>query len=91
MSELVKREVVKIFMDHIKSNNLDNPQQSVYKIGHSTESALMYTVNLVHKYHPWETEKWSSQGDGLSIQVKFNGKYHYGLQAIVYIQRVVFI
>ena len=42
MSKLVKQVVVKQLMQHINSNNLDNPHQSAYKTGHSTETALLH-------------------------------------------------
>ena len=44
MSKLVERVVVK----HINSNNLDNPWQSVYKSGHSTETTLLHIKNEIH-------------------------------------------
>ena len=34
-------------MQHISSNNLDNPNQSVYKTGHSTETAFLHLKNEV--------------------------------------------
>ena len=48
MSNLVKRVVVKQVMQHINSNNLDNPHQSAYKTGHSTETALRHMKNEIH-------------------------------------------
>ena len=30
------------------SNNLDNPHQSAYKTGHSTETALLHIKNEIH-------------------------------------------
>ena len=42
MSKLVEQVVVKQLMQHINSNNLDNPHQSAYKTGHSTETALLH-------------------------------------------------
>ena len=35
-------------MQHINSNNLDNPRQSAYKSGHSTETALLHIKNEIH-------------------------------------------
>ena len=35
-------------MQHINSNNLDNPHQSVYKTGHFTETALVHIKNDIH-------------------------------------------
>ena len=35
-------------MQHINSNNLDNPRQSAYKSGHSTETALLLIKNEIH-------------------------------------------
>ena len=35
-------------MQHINSNNLDNPRQSAYKSGHSTETALLHINNEMH-------------------------------------------
>ena len=35
-------------MSHINNNKLDNPHQSVYKTGHSTETALLSIKNEVH-------------------------------------------
>ena len=38
----VVRVVAKQLLEHINANNLDNPYQSAYKAGHSTETALLY-------------------------------------------------
>ena len=46
MSKLER--VVKQLMQHINSNNLDNPRQSSYKSGHSTETALLHIKNKIH-------------------------------------------
>ena len=35
-------------MQHINSNNLENPHQSAYKTGHSTETALLHIKNESH-------------------------------------------
>ena len=48
MSKLVKRVVVRQLMQHINGNNLDNPRQSAYKSGHSTETTLLYIKNEIH-------------------------------------------
>ena len=48
MSKLVERVVVKQFMQHINSNNLENPHQSTYKTGHSTQTALLHNKNEIH-------------------------------------------
>ena len=48
ISNLVERVVVKQLMQHINSNNLDNPHQSAYKNGHSTETALLHIKTEVH-------------------------------------------
>ena len=48
MSKLVERVVVKQLMQHINSNNLDNPRHSAYKSGHSTETALLHIRNEVN-------------------------------------------
>ena len=48
MSKLVERVVVKQLMQHINSNNLDNPRQSACKSGHSTETALLLIKNEIH-------------------------------------------
>ena len=48
MSKLVEWLVVKQFMQHINSNNLDNPHLSAYKTGHSTETVLMHIKNEIH-------------------------------------------
>ena len=48
MSKLVERVVVKQLMQHINSNNLDNPRQSAYKSGHSTKTALLHIKNEIH-------------------------------------------
>ena len=42
MSKLVQQVIVKQLMQHINSNNLDNPHPPAYKIGHSTETALLH-------------------------------------------------
>ena len=41
MSKLVKRVVAKQLLEHIHVHSLDNPYQSAYKTGHSTETALV--------------------------------------------------
>ena len=48
MSKLVERVVAKQLMSHINNNKLDNPHQSAYKPGHSTETALLSIKNEVH-------------------------------------------
>ena len=48
MSKSVERVVARQLMQHINSNNLDNPRQSAYKSGHSTETALLYIKNEIH-------------------------------------------
>ena len=48
ISKLVERVVAKQLLEHINVNNLDNPYQSTYKAGHSTETALLYIKNEVH-------------------------------------------
>ena len=48
ISKLVEWVVVKQLMQHINSNNLDNPHQSAYKTGHSTETALLHIKNVIH-------------------------------------------
>ena len=53
MSKLVERVVVKQLMQHINSNNLDNPRQSAYKSGHSTETALLHIKNEIHLSLSW--------------------------------------
>ena len=35
-------------MQHINTNNLDNPRQSAYKSGHSTKTALLHIKNEIH-------------------------------------------
>ena len=44
MSKLVEQVVVKKLIQHISSNNLENPHQS----GHSTETALLHIKNEIH-------------------------------------------
>ena len=53
MSKLVERVVVKQLMQHINSNNLDNPRQSLYKSDHSAETALLHIKNKIHLSLPW--------------------------------------
>ena len=53
MSKLVERVVVKQLMQHINSNNLDNPRQSAYKSGHSNETALLHIKNEIHLSLSW--------------------------------------
>ena len=45
LSKLVEQVVAK---QHINNNKLDNPYQSAYKPGHSTETALLSIKNEVH-------------------------------------------
>ena len=40
--------VAKQLVEHIHVHNLDNPYQSAYKTGHSTETALLFIKNEVH-------------------------------------------
>ena len=48
LSKLVERVVAKQLTSHINNNKLDNPYQSAYKPGHSTETALLSIKNEVH-------------------------------------------
>ena len=52
LSKLVERVVAKQLTSHINNNKLDNPHQSAYKPGHSTETALlsikMRSISLAH-------------------------------------------
>ena len=48
ISKLVKQVVAKQLLEHIHVHNLDNPYQSAYKTGHSTETALLSIKNEVH-------------------------------------------
>ena len=44
----MERVVAKQLTSHINYNKLDNPHQSAYKPGHSTETALLSIKNEVH-------------------------------------------
>ena len=48
MSKLVEQVVVKQLMQHINSNNPDNPHQLAYNTGHSTETALLHIKTKIH-------------------------------------------
>ena len=48
LSKLVERVVARQLTSHINNNKLDNPHQSAYKPGHSTETALLSIKNKVH-------------------------------------------
>ena len=48
MSKLVERVVAKQLLEHIHVHSLNNPYQSAYKTGHSTETALLSIKNEVH-------------------------------------------
>ena len=48
ISKLVERVVASQLNDHVSSNGLENVRQSAYKLGHSTESALLSIKNDVH-------------------------------------------
>ena len=48
LSKLVERVVAKQLTSHINNKKLDNPHQSAYKPGHSTETALLSIKNEVH-------------------------------------------
>ena len=48
ISKLVKRVVATQLNDHVSLNGLENVRQSAYKLGHSTESALLSIKNDVH-------------------------------------------
>ena len=45
MSKLVERVVAKQLLEHIYVHNLDNPYQSAYKAGHSTETAVHFSLS----------------------------------------------
>ena len=47
ISELVERVLHKQLLEHIHVHNLDNPYQSAYKAGHSTETVLLSIKNEV--------------------------------------------
>ena len=48
ISKLVERVVAKQLVDHIHRHGLDNQYQSAYKLGHSTETALVSIKNDTH-------------------------------------------
>ena len=48
LSKLVGRVIARQLTSHINNNKLDNPHQSAYKPGHSTETALLSIKNEVH-------------------------------------------
>ena len=48
LSKLVERVVARQLTSHINNIKLDNPHQSAYKPGHSTETALLSIKNEVH-------------------------------------------
>ena len=48
ISKLVERVVVSQLNDHVSLIGLENVRQSAYKLGHSTESALLSIKNDVH-------------------------------------------
>ena len=53
MSKLVEHVVAKQLLEHIHVHSLDNPYQSAYKTGHSTETALLSIKNEVHLSMSW--------------------------------------
>ena len=55
ISKLVERVVAKQLLEHIHVHNLDNPYQSAYKAGHSTETALLY-MKMKFTYHCQEVK-----------------------------------
>ena len=48
LSKLVECVVASQLNDHVSVNGLENVRQSAYKLGHSTESALLSIKNDVH-------------------------------------------
>ena len=48
ISKLVERVASSQLIEHINRNGLDNPHQSAYKSGHSTETALLSIKNQIH-------------------------------------------
>ena len=48
ISKIVEQVVASQVIDHIKSNGLDNQNQSAYKVGRSIETALL---SIQHKIH----------------------------------------
>ena len=60
MSKLVERVVVKQLMQHINSNNLDNPRQSAYKSGlHRNHPAAYKKTRSISHYHGASLLHWS--------------------------------
>ena len=55
ISKLVERVVAKQLLEHIHAHNLDNPYQSAYKAGHSTETALL-CIKMKFTYHCQEVK-----------------------------------
>ena len=47
-SKLVERVVASQLNDHVSLNGLENVRQSAYKLGHSTESALLSIKNDIY-------------------------------------------
>ena len=66
LSKLVERVVAKQLMSHINNNKLNNPYQSAYKPGHSTETALlsikMKSISLWLAVNPIAVNGSSSSG-----------------------------
>ena len=52
ISKLVEHVVASQLNDHVNLNGLENVRQSTYKLGHSTESALLSIKNDVHLAFP---------------------------------------
>ena len=50
ISKLVERVVASQLNDYVCLNGLDNVEQSAYKLGHSTETALLSIKNDVHLF-----------------------------------------
>ena len=48
ISKIIEKVVAKQLKDHLSKNNLVNKNQSAYKSGHSTETALLNIKNDIH-------------------------------------------
>jgi hypothetical protein len=48
VSKVIERVVAKQIKNYLATNNLDNPNQSAYKTGHSTETTLLKIKNDIH-------------------------------------------
>ena len=78
LSKVAERVVAKQLISHINNNKLDNPHQSAYKPGYSTESALLSIKNFLSLSCQYSWKHFSSHKKASAALAKLNA----GLQGV---------